>query len=101
MFTQIACWVHIRSHPLVYVFAFFYLLVLSFLFLSFLLTLLAFSFSGCTSIVLYDGYGYVRGNIWLQVMRDRVPHLVSTVSLCAVTAVHALFCFLASRDRFL
>ena len=43
-------------------------------------------------------HGYVPGIILLQVIRDGIPQLVSTVPLRTGTAaVHVLFCFLPSR----
>ena len=46
-------------------------------------------------------HGYVPGTISLQLIRDAIPQLVSTVSLRTGTAVHVrLFCFLPSRRFF-
>ena len=45
-------------------------------------------------------HGYVPGTCSLQVMRDGMPQLVSTVSFRAGTAVHVLFCVLPSRRLF-
>ena len=42
-------------------------------------------------------HGYVPVMIWLQVIRDGVPQLVSTVPSRTGTAVHVLFGFLPTR----
>ena len=58
-----------------------------FLSVSFLFALVSSSFSG---VRIY--HGYVPGIFSLQVIRDGIPHLVSTLPLRTGTAVHLLFC---------
>ena len=43
---------------------------------------------------------FVRGIIWLQVIRDGIPQLINTVPLRTGTVVHVLFGFLSSRGPF-
>ena len=79
-----------------------YFLFFSFPFRFFPNNALLIKYSGVPGILLFWVYacttcGCVPGIVRLQVRRDGIPQLVSTVPSRTGTAVHVLFCFLPSR----